>query len=227
MRVVISGAGAVGRHLASDLAARGHAVTLIEQDRATLEVAKEWAPDVQHLLGDACEPWVLEQADLRGADVVAAVTGDDEDNLVTSLLAKQEYGVPRVLARVNHPDNEWLFTDQWGVDAAVSPPHILTAMVEEEVTVGDLVRILPLERGRISIVELTVPQDSPNAGRPLYELRLPPDAAIVAIIRESHVVIPQLETVIASGDEVLALAVAEAESGLRAAILGTADDATG
>jgi trk system potassium uptake protein TrkA len=227
VRVVISGAGAVGRHLASDLAARGHAVTLIEQDRATLEVAKEWAPDVQHLLGDACEPWVLEQADLRGADVVAAVTGDDEDNLVTSLLAKQEYGVPRVLARVNHPDNEWLFTDQWGVDAAVSPPHILTAMVEEEVTVGDLVRILPLERGRISIVELTVPQDSPNAGRPLYELRLPPDAAIVAIIRESHVVIPQLETVIASGDEVLALAVAEAESGLRAAILGTADDATG
>ena len=224
MRVVISGAGAVGRHLASDLAARGHTVTLIEQDRATLEVAKGWAPDVQHLLGDACEPWVLEQADLRGADVVAAVTGDDEDNLVTSLLAKQEYGVPRVLARVNHPDNEWLFTDQWGVDAAVSPPHILTAMVEEEVTVGDLVRILPLERGRISIVELTIPQDSPNAGRPLYELRLPPDAAIVAIIRESHVVIPQPETVIASGDEVLALAVAEAESGLRAAILGSADE---
>jgi trk system potassium uptake protein TrkA len=224
VRVVISGAGAVGRHLASDLAARGHTVTLIEQDRATLEVAKGWAPDVQHLLGDACEPWVLEQADLRGADVVAAVTGDDEDNLVTSLLAKQEYGVPRVLARVNHPDNEWLFNDQWGVDASVSPPHILTAMVEEEVTVGDLVRILPLERGRISIVELTIPQDSPNAGRPLYELRLPPDAAIVAIIRESHVVIPQPETVIASGDEVLALAVAEAESGLRAAILGSADE---
>jgi trk system potassium uptake protein TrkA len=224
VRVVISGAGAVGRHLASDLAARGHTVTLIEQDRATLEVAKGWAPDVQHLLGDACEPWVLEQADLRGADVVAAVTGDDEDNLVTSLLAKQEYGVPRVLARVNHPDNEWLFNDQWGVDAAVSPPHILTAMVEEEVTVGDLVRILPLERGRISIVELTVPKDSPNAGRPLYELRLPPDAAIVAVIRESHVVIPQPETVIAAGDEVLALAVAEAESGLRAAILGSADE---
>jgi trk system potassium uptake protein len=227
VRVVISGAGAVGRHLASDLASRGHAVTLIEQDRATLEVAREWAPDVQHVLGDACEPWVLEQADLRGADVVAAVTGDDEDNLVTSLLAKQEYGVPRVLARVNHPDNEWLFTDQWGVDAAVSPPHILTAMVEEEVTVGDLVRILPLERGRISIVELTVPMDSPNAGRPLYELRLPPDAAFVAIIRESHVVIPQPETVIAAGDEILALAAAEAEPGIRAAILGSADDATG
>jgi trk system potassium uptake protein TrkA len=96
-----------------------------------------------------------------------------------------------VLARVNHPDNEWLFTEQWGVDAAVSPPHILTAMVEEEVTVGDLVRLLPLERGRISIVELTIPDDSPTAGRPLYELRLPPDSAIVAILRAEHVVIPR------------------------------------
>src|SRR3712207_2475664 len=128
MRVVITGAGAVGRHLASDLASRGHSVTVIEQNPATREVAKEWAPDVEHVLGDACEPWVLEQADLRTADVVAAVTGDDEDNLVTSLLAKQEYGVPRVLARVNHPRNEWLFTDQWGVDAAVSPDRKSTRL---------------------------------------------------------------------------------------------------
>lgn len=220
MRVVISGAGAVGRHLASDLASRGHGVVLIEQNPDVLETAKEWAPDVEHLLGDACEPWVLERAQLSTADVVVAATGDDEDNLVTSLLAKQEYGVPRVLARVNHPRNEWLFTEQWGVDAAVSPPHILTAMVEEEVTVGDLVRLLPLERGRISIVELTVPGHSPTAGKPLYELRLPPEAAIVAIIREGHVVIPQLETVIADGDEVLALVIPESEPALRSVILG-------
>ena len=220
MRIVISGAGAVGKHLAGDLTKRGHEVTLVEQDPATLEEARDWAPTAAFLLGDACEPWVLEKAELRTADVVVAVTGDDEDNLVTSLLSKQEYGVPRVLARVNHPDNEWLFTEQWGVDAAVSPPHILTAMVEEEVTVGDLVRLLPLEHGRISIVELTVPEDSPSAGRPVYELRMPPDSAIVAIIRESHVVIPQLETVIAGGDEILALSVPEAEDALRAAILG-------
>jgi trk system potassium uptake protein TrkA len=220
VRIVLSGAGAVGKHLAADLTGRGHEVTLIEQNPRTLEEAKEWAPTASFLLGDACEPWVLEKADLRTADVVVAVTGDDEDNLVTSLLSKQEYGVPRVLARVNHPDNEWLFTEQWGVDAAVSPPHILTAMVEEEVTVGDLVRLLPLERGRISIVELTVPEDSPNAGRPIYELRLPPDSAIVAIIRESHVVIPQLESVISGGDEILALSVPEAEDALRQAILG-------
>jgi len=220
MRIVISGAGAVGKHLAADLTGRGHEVTLVEQNPATLEEAKEWAPTAAFLLGDACEPWVLDKAELRTADVVVAVTGDDEDNLVTSLLSKQEYGVPRVLARVNHPDNEWLFTEQWGVDAAVSPPHILTAMVEEEVSVGDLIRLLPLERGRISIVELTIPDDSPSASRPIYELRLPPDSAIVAILREEHVVIPQPETVIAGGDEILALSAPEAEEALRAAIIG-------
>jgi trk system potassium uptake protein TrkA len=222
VRVVISGAGAVGRHLAADLAKRGHGVTLIEQKPDVLETARDWAPDVELMLGDACEPWVLEKAQLNTADVVVAATGDDEDNLVTSLLAKQEYGVPRVLARVNHPDNEWLFNEQWGVDAAVSPPHLLTALVEEEVTVGDLVRLFPLERGGISIVEMTVPADSPTAGRPLYELRLPPDSTIVAIIRESHVVIPQPETVITDGDEVLALTVPDSESALRIAVLGEA-----
>ena len=220
MRVVISGAGAVGRHLAGDLARRGHQVTLIEQNPDVLETAKEWAPDVDHQIGDACEPWVLEKVQMNTADVVVAATGDDEDNLVTSLLAKQEYGVPKVLARVNHPSNEWLFTEQWGVDAAVSPPHILTAMVEEEVTVGDLVRLLPLERGGISIVELTIPPDSPTAGRPLYELRLPPDSAIVAIIRGGHVVIPQPESVVADGDEVIALTVPDAEAEVRSTLVG-------
>lgn len=222
MRVVISGAGAVGRYLASDLAARGHDVLVIEQDPATVEMAKEWAPDVDFLLGDACEPWVLEKAELKAADAVVAATGDDEDNLVTSLLAKQEFAVPRVLARVNNPRNEWMFTEQWGVDVAVSVPHLLTALVEEAVTVGDLVRILRLEGGRVGLLELTIPDTWPNAGRPLYELRLPTDSAIVAVLRDGHVVIPQPETVITPGDEVLALAAGEAEATLRNAILGEA-----
>jgi trk system potassium uptake protein TrkA len=220
MRVVISGAGAVGRHLASDLQSRGHEVMLIEQNRSTLEAAKEWAPDVEYLLGDACEPWVLEQADLKTADVVVAATGDDEDNLVTSLLSKQEFAVPRVLARVNHPKNEWLFNEQWGVDVAVSVPHLLTSLVEEAVTVGDLVRLFGLEGGRIALVELTMPDESPNAGRPIYELRLPADAAIVALLREGHVVIPQPESPIAPGDEILALTSRESEVALRTAIVG-------
>ncbi len=220
MRIVVAGAGAVGRHLASDLRRRGHEVVLIEQDPRHLEAAAEAAPDVEFVLGDACEPWVLEKADLRTADVVVAATGDDEDNLVISLLAKQEFGVPRTLARVNHPRNEWLFSEQWGVDQAVSIPNLMAALVEEAVTVGDLVRLLRLERGRIALVEMTIPEGSPNAGRPLYELRLPTDSAIVAILREGHVVIPQPETVIAAGDEVLALASADAEPALRLAVVG-------
>lgn len=220
MRVVIAGAGAVGRHLASDLLGRGHEVLLIEQDPETLESAREWAPDVDYILGDACEPWVLEKASLKTADVVVTATGDDEDNLVTSLLAKQEYAVPRVLARVNHPRNEWMFTEQWGVDVAVSVPHLLTGLVEEAVTVGDLVRLFRLEGGRVALVELTIPDASPNAGRPIYELRLPTDSAIVAVLRDGHVVIPQPETVITAGDEVLALSAGEAEVTLRLAILG-------
>ena len=147
-------------------------------------------------------------------------TGDDEDNLVISLLAKQEYSVPRVLARVNHPKNEWLFTEQWGVDAAVSPPHILTSLVEEAISVGDLVRILPLERGRVGLVELTLPEDSPIAGHPIYELRLPPDTAIVAILREGHIVIPQLETVLTGSDELIALTAPESEEQLRQVVMG-------
>jgi trk system potassium uptake protein TrkA len=220
MRVVIAGAGAVGRHLASDLKGRGHDVLVIEQDAATLTEAKEWAPDVEFLLGDACEPWVLEMADMKTADVVVTATGDDEDNLVTSLLAKQEYAVPRVLARVNHPRNEWMFTEQWGVDVAVSVPHLLTGLVEEAVTVGDLVRLFRLEGGRIALVELTIPDSSPNVGRPIYELRLPADAAIVAVLRDGHVVIPQPETVFAAADEVLALSSRESEANLRTAIVG-------
>jgi trk system potassium uptake protein TrkA len=225
VRVVIAGAGAVGRHLAADLAERGHKVMLIEQDPDVIEKAEEWAEGVDVLLGDACEPWVLEKADLRTADVVVAATGDDEDNLVTSLLAKQEFGVPRVLARVNHPRNEWLFNEQWGVDASVSPPHILTSMVEEAVTVGDLVRLLRLEGGKVALVEVTLPEDAPNVGRPIYELRLPPDCAVVAVLREGHVVIPQPETVVVAGDEILALSSGVSESALRTAIVGEkADD---
>lgn len=219
MRVVITGGGNVGRHLAEDLADRGHDVTLIEQDTAVASRArKELHGAVTVLLGDACEPYVLEEAKLAEADVLVAATGDDEDNLVSSLLAKQEFAVPRVLARVNHSKNEWMFTEQWGVDAAVSPPHILTALVEEAVTVGDVVRLLKLERGKVALVEITLEDDSTSVGRPMYELRLPVDSAIVAIIRQEHVVIPQPETVLASGDEVMAIATPAVEEELRQAL---------
>src|SRR6266567_3814978 len=216
MKVVVTGAGNVGRHLAVDLCDHGHEVALIEQDTRVVERARhEVPPGVTVILGDACEPYVLEEAKVGEADVIVAATGDDEDNLVTALLAKQEFAVPRVVARVNHPTNEWMFTEQWGVDAAVSPPHILTALVEEAVTVGDVVRLLKLERGKVTLVELTLEPGSKVVGHPLYELRLPRDSAIVAIVRDEHVVIPQPETVFAEGDELIAIARPEAENELR------------
>ncbi|HET6770316.1 MAG TPA: TrkA family potassium uptake protein [Actinomycetota bacterium] len=220
MRVVVTGAGNVGRHLANDLRLRGHEITVIDQDPGVVDRArKEAAAGVDVILGDACEPWVLDKADLATCDVLVAATGDDEDNLVTSLLAKQEYGVPRVVARVNHPKNEWLFTAQWGVDVPMSPPHILTALVEEAVTSGDLVRLLKLEGGQVTLVEVTINESSPMAGRPLYELRLPQDSAVVAILRGGHVVIPQPETQLVAGDEIMAIATPEVEDAIRSALM--------
>ena len=219
MKVVVAGAGNMGRHLAFDLSDRGHEVTLIEQETGPVARARQDLPEkVRVLLGDACEPYILEEAKLGQADVIVAATGDDEDNLVVSLLAKQEFAVPRVLARVNHPENEWMFTEQWGVDTAVSPPHILTALVEEAVSVGDIVRLLKLQRGKVTLVELTLQEGSAVAGRPMYELRLPLDSAIVAIVRAEHVVIPQPETVLAAGDEVMAIATPDVEEDLRRAL---------
>jgi trk system potassium uptake protein len=220
MRIVIAGAGNIGRHLAYDLTERGHQVSVIEQDPSTVDRAQEDAPGVSFILGDACEPWVLDKAEVRASDVMVAATGDDEDNLVISLLSKQEYGVPHVVARVNHPKNEWMFNETWGVDVPMSPPHVLTALVEEAVTVGDLVRLFKLERGQVTLVEITIDESASIAGRPLYELRLPQDSAIVAILRRGHVVIPQPETTLVAGDEIMAIATQEAEERLRGTLLG-------
>lgn len=218
MRVVIAGAGNVGTFLARDLTDRRHQVVLIEQERDIVARLKGEVPAATLIHGDACEPWVLEKAELARADVMVSATGDDEDNLVISLLAKQEFAVPRVVARVNHPKNEWMFTESWGVDVAMSPPHILASLVEEAVTVGDIVKLLRLEHGRVGLIELTIPEDTSE--RHVYDLRLPHDCALVAIIRDGHVVIPEPETPLTPGDEVLAIASTQAEEQFRRSIMG-------
>jgi trk system potassium uptake protein len=203
MRIVIAGAGGVGRYLATELSDRGHDLTIIElRDRAIAKVPKG---TIEVVVGDACSPRVLEAAQARSADVVVALTGDDEDNLVISLLSKEEFAVPRVLARVNYPANEWLFTAAWGVDLAVSPPHLLTALVEEEVLTGDLISLLKLQRGEIELLEVRLDATSIAGGQRVDAIALPPDAAIVAIVRSGRVLPVRGTTQLAVGDEVLAL----------------------
>ena len=152
--------------------------------------------------------------------MVAAVTGDDEDNLVISLLAKQEFAVPRVVARVNNPKNEWMFNEMWGVDVSVSTPHLLTALVEEAVSVGSLVRLLSFEGGRARLSEATLHDESPADGKDIEELGFPRDSTVVAIIRDDHVIVPRGDTVLRAGDEVLVLTSPDAEDEVVRKLLG-------
>ena len=220
MRIVIAGAGNVGTFVARDLSTRGHDVVLIEQQAEVIAVQKPELPDVNWVKGDACELYTLDAAVLSSCDVCVAATGDDEDNLVISLLAKQEFAVPRVIGRVNHPDNEWLFTENWGVDVAVSTPHLLTSLVEEAVQVGDLVRLLNLEQGKVALLEVTLAEGSPANGKTIGDLKIPPDCTLVAVVRDKHVITPGPETPLNEGDEVLALAAPEAESDLKRELTG-------
>ena len=155
MRVAIAGAGAVGRSIASELIENGHKVLLIDKEPAAIR--PERVPDAEWLLADSCELSSLEEARLETCDVVIAATGDDKANLVTSLLAKTEFAVPRTVGRVNHPNNEWLFTEAWGVDVNVSTPRIMSALVEEAVTIGDVVRLFTFRQGNANLVEMTLP----------------------------------------------------------------------
>src|SRR5690349_21034844 len=216
MRIAIAGAGSVGRSIAGELVENGHQVMLIDRDPEAIKPgrieAAEW------VLADACEVSSLEEAGLQTCNVVISCTGDDKVNLVVSLLAKTEFAVGRVVGRVNDPDNEWLFTDAWGVDVAVSTPRMLAAMVEEAVSVGDLVRLMTFRQGQANLVELTLPEQTPLAGKPVSELDLPRDSALVTILRGDRVIVPQPEDPLEPGDELLFVAATEVEPDIRTAL---------
>ena len=213
MRIAIAGAGAVGRSIALELVANGHAVLLI--DKEPRSVNPDRVPGATWLLADACEVAALEEAQLQTCEVVIAATGDDKANLVVSLLAKTEFGVGRVVARVNHPKNEWMFDEMWGVDVAVSTPRLLSALVEEAVSVGDLVRLMTFQQGDANLVELTLPPSSPLAGTRLGSSTLPPDTALVAIIRDGRVIVPSPDEPLEAGDELMFVAAPESEHALQ------------
>ena len=216
MRVTIAGAGAVGRSIAAELLEFGHDVMLIERDPDQFDPND--VAGAQWVLADACELASLEEAGLEHSDVVIAATGNDKVNLVVSLLAKTEFAVRRVVARVNDPANEWLFTEAWGVDVAVSTPRMLAAMVEEAVNIGDLVRLMTLRQGQANLVEITLPHDSNLAGQAVGQLNLPRDAALVTILRGGRVIVPQSDDPFEQGDELLFVASADVEHEIRIAL---------
>lgn len=218
MRIAIAGAGNVGRAIARELLENGHQVLLIDRDPKALKM--ESVPTAEWLLADACEITSLDLAKLDGCQVLVAATGDDKVNLVASLLGKTEYGVPRVVARVNHPKNEWMFDSAWGVDVAVSTPRIISALVEEAVSVGDVVRLFSFRKGEANLVEITLPDSAKCCGRTVGEVELPEDASLAAIVRDGRVISPQEHDVFAAGDELLFVASAKAEDLLKACFIG-------
>lgn len=219
MKVAIAGAGNVGIFLAHDLGASGHDVLLIEKN-PDLAARLPLDEGVRLFVGDACEVASLQAARLEEVEVCVAATGQDEDNLVISLLAKQEFAVPRVIARVNHPKNHWLFNEAWGIDIAVSQPHLLSALVEEAVSVGSLVRLLQFQGGDTRLVEVTLADGSTVAGSTVAEAGLPRGASVVAIVRDGRVLVPSGDTVLSVGDEVLLIVTAESEGEVQEILVG-------
>jgi trk system potassium uptake protein TrkA len=217
MKIAIAGAGNVGRAIARELLENGHLVLLMDKDPTALKM--DSVPEAEWLLADACEIASLDNAKLSGCQVLVAATGDDKVNLVCSLLAKTEYGVPRVVARINHPKNEWLFDSAWGVDVAVSTPRIISALVEEAVTVGDVVRLFSLKRGGANLVEITLPDGAQACGKTISEITFPSDTSLASIVRDGHVIAPNDEEMFMSGDELIFIATTDSEGALKATLL--------
>ena len=219
MYVIIMGGGRTGSHLASLLYAQGHKVRVVEQHIDILASAHHELPTEIIYEGDGTDPEVLEQLDIQNANVLAAVSSDDADNLVAASLAKQQYGVRRVIGRVNNPRNAWLFTPEFGVDVALNQADIIAKLIEEEMSLGDMMIMLKLRHGKFSLVEEKIFSGAKAAGIAVKDLNLPPNCIISGIIRHGEIVIPRGVTILEEGDEILAL-VDDAAKGQLEKILG-------
>ncbi len=214
MRIVVLGGGMVGRYLLEALREE-HQVVLVEKRLDRVKELRDRFPDADIVHGDACEPKVLDVAKTAGADAVAAVTGDDEDNLVISYLAKFEYGVPMVFARVNNPKNEWLFTAEWGVDEAICSASIIVQLVREESSLGEMVTLLKLRRENLAVEEVLVEEGSGVVGKSIGELDLPPQVLVATVLRDRHLLIPRGDLVLQRGDKVLFVSEADRAEDIR------------
>jgi trk system potassium uptake protein TrkA len=205
MFVIIVGGGKTGSQLATQLLSGGHQVKLVEDRPAVLERLREELPNEVIVAGDGSSPSVLESAGIEHAQVLAAVTGEDEDNLVITTLGRFEFGVPRIIARVNNPKNVWLFTPEMGVDVALCQSDILAKLIAEEMSIGDMITLLKLRKGEYSIVEEKVDPRAVVVGKMLRDIELPPQCVFAAVIRKGQLIVPNGNTELAPVDEVIAL----------------------
>jgi trk system potassium uptake protein TrkA len=222
VRIVIAGGGSVGTAIALDLMDRHHDVTLMEHETDVAEKLRGFLHGVNVVTADACEYSSLSAVDLRGADVIIAATGDDEDNLVISWLAKQEFGVPRVIARINNSRNEWLFSETWGVDVAVSTPALITSLVDEAVEVGSIINLMDLANGRMHLIEVTLASDAPAVSyeKTLDELRLPDNVRVVAVVRNDQPMVPHESMRFLEHDHVILMTRGDAKESCASAFIG-------
>jgi trk system potassium uptake protein TrkA len=205
MFVIIVGGGKTGSQLATQLLHEGHQVRLIEDRSMVLERLREELPPEAVFAGDGSSPSVLEAARIDQADVLAAVTGEDETNLVVTTLGRFEFNVPRTIARVNNPKNAWLFNEDMGVDVALNQSDILARLIAEEMSLGDMMTLLKLRKGEYSVVEEKVHADAAVVGKTLREIKLPPNCVFVAVIRKGQLFVPMGDTALQAMDEVFAL----------------------
>ena len=201
MRILVVGAGAVGRSIATQLITHGHDVVIVDHDPDSIKVSL--VPDADWVLADACSPTQLEEAGARDADAIAAVTGDDKVNLVVSLLAKTEFGVPQVIARANHTANEWMYDESWGVDVLASTPRMLTTLVEEAVSVGEMVELLAIGSSSTSVYQIEVPRGSVIVGADPSAITMPDGLILAAIVSNGQPISPARVQEIAAGDELI------------------------
>jgi len=222
MYVIIVGGGKVGTYLTSLLLAEGYRVKVLEARRDELPRLQQDLPTEVVVLGNGTDPNVLEGVGIRQANVIAAVTGDDETNLVIASLARFEFNVPRVIGRVNNPKNAWLFTPAMGVDVALNQADLMARLIAEEMSLGDMMTLLKLRKGQFSLVEEKVHPTAVAAGKALRDLNLPSECIIVALIRKGQLIMPHGDTVLQPADEVLAVVHASKVTQLAAALGRTA-----
>ena len=218
MYIVIVGAGKVGFHLAQKLISDKNTVTVIEKDKTRSEgVSQNLNAMVIH--GDGCDPKSLEDAEVGRADVIAAVTADDEDNLIICQLAKEVFGVRRTVARVNNPKNEHIFAEL-GVDVPINSTSIIAKIIEEETSFEDFVNLMTFKRGKLALVRVDIPETSPIVGKEVKEIVLPQNSVLVSIVRGENIIVPKGDTVLKKGDDIIALTTIENEKVLLNALIG-------